>query len=155
MSDPSSVVLLRPSALAALLELERVSQVYPLSAARLRAALRDDADVVFGLEEQGELIGYAILSRQPFDAELQAILVARHARRRGLAFALMQAVIDQARAWKSERLLLEVREGNAPAIALYRRMGFAEDGRRRDYYPSLDGAGREDALLMSRRLGGA
>ncbi|MFM9269276.1 ribosomal protein S18-alanine N-acetyltransferase [Halomonas elongata] len=154
MPDPSPVPLGR-SALAALVELERVYQAYPLSAARLKAALADGADVVFGLEEDGELLGYAILSRLPFDAELQAILVARHARRRGLAVALMEAVIDQAKAWKSERLLLEVREANAPAITLYRRMGFAEDGRRRDYYPSLDGAGREDALLMSRRLGGA
>lgn len=151
MSDPFPVPLGRP-ALAALVELERVSQPYPLSAARLKAALTDDADVVLGLEEQGGLIGHAILSRQPFDAELQALLVAPHQRRRGLALALMEAVIAQARAWKSERLLLEVRAANAPAIALYRRMGFAEDGRRRGYYPSLDGAGREDALLMSCRL---
>lgn len=154
MPDPSPAPLGR-SALAALVELERVYQTYPLSAARLKAALTDGADMVFGLEEDGELLGYAILSRLPFDAELQSILVARHARRRGLAVALMEAVIAQAKAWKSERLLLEVREANAPAITLYRRMGFAEDGRRRDYYPSLDGAGREDALLMSRHLGGA
>ncbi|CBV43722.1 ribosomal protein S18-alanine N-acetyltransferase [Halomonas elongata] len=154
MPDPSPAPLGR-SALAALVELERVYQTYPLSAARLKAALTDGADVVFGLEEDGELLGYAILSRLPFDAELQSILVASHARRRGLAVALMEAVIAQAKAWKSERLLLEVREANAPAITLYRRMGFAEDGRRRDYYPSLDGAGREDALLMSRHLGGA
>ncbi|MDR5859070.1 ribosomal-protein-alanine N-acetyltransferase [Halomonas eurihalina] len=154
MPEPAPIPLGR-SALAALVELERVSQTYPLSTARLGAALTDRTDVVFGLEEDGELLGYAILSRLPFDAELQSILVARQARRRGLAVALMEAVIAQAKAWKSERLLLEVREANAPAITLYRRMGFAEDGRRRDYYPSLDGAGREDALLMSRRLDGA
>ena len=47
-------------------------------------------------------------------------------------------------------LHLEVRADNAAALGLYRAMGFAADGRRRDYY----GRGH-DALLMSLRLSGA
>ena len=76
-------------------------------------------------------------------------------RRRGLAAMLLTAVVTQCRRWGSERLLLEVRAGNAAAVALYRRAGFNEDGRRRGYYPPLEGttgANREDAILMSRRL---
>ena len=42
---------------------------------------------------------------------------------------------------------LEVRESNHSAIALYRKMGFSEDGIRRDYYESPV----ENALLMSRK----
>jgi len=44
---------------------------------------------------------------------------------------------------------LEVRESNERARALYLREGFAEAGRRRDYYPAPQGR-REDALLMTR-----
>jgi ribosomal-protein-alanine N-acetyltransferase len=44
---------------------------------------------------------------------------------------------------------LEVRASNARAQALYLSQGYAEVGRRRDYYPAGP-LGREDALLMRR-----
>ena len=47
------------------------------------------------------------------------------------------------------RLLLDVRESNAPAIAFYKDYGFAEDGIRRRFYADPE----EDAVLMSRELG--
>jgi ribosomal-protein-alanine N-acetyltransferase len=46
------------------------------------------------------------------------------------------------------QLWLEVRESNAPAIALYDSYGFAVVGTRKGYYPADNGNGREDALLM-------
>ncbi|MCE8022573.1 MULTISPECIES: ribosomal protein S18-alanine N-acetyltransferase [Halomonadaceae] len=125
------------------------------SAGQLQAALEDRDCCVLGIEVESALIGHAVVARLPFEAELQAMLVAPAMRRRGLAAALLEAVVEQCRRWGSERLLLEVRAGNVAAIALYRRAGFSEDGRRRGYYPPLDeaaDAAREDALLMSRRL---
>ncbi|MDN3524431.1 ribosomal protein S18-alanine N-acetyltransferase [Halomonas sabkhae] len=151
MTTPEARVL-DADALADVVELERVSQRFPLEAPRLKSALADNNEHLLGIYRNGRLIAYAHVSRLPFDAELQSLLVAPRARREGLAATLMQAVEARARGWNSERLLLEVRAGNEAAIRLYRRWGFGEDGRRRDYYPSLDGAGREDALLMSRRL---
>jgi ribosomal-protein-alanine N-acetyltransferase len=46
---------------------------------------------------------------------------------------------------------LEVEENNTPALALYRRLGFAQVGRREGYYGGADGA-RSAALTMSVRL---
>lgn len=136
--------------------------------AALAASLADDAMAVSGLAHGDALVAYAAVARLPFEAELQAILVDTPWRGQGLAHRLLLAGIEQARAWGSERLLLEVRAGNAPALALYRAAGFVEDGRRRGYYPPLpeapsrgadttpprqDGAVREDAVLMSLGLG--
>src|SRR5690554_8069456 len=102
------------------------------------------------MELADELVAYAVVARLPFDAELQAMLVAPEWRRQGLGASLLQAVIDQAQQWRSERLLLEVRAGNAGALELYRRAGFVEEGRHRCYYPLLDqGTDSEDAVLMS------
>lgn len=144
---------LGPEALDALLALESESASPSWGRASLAAALDDPEVSVLGAERDGELIGHAILARLPFEAELQALLVAERHRRQGVAGQLMAAVIDRARAWGSERLLLEVRAGNGAAIALYRRLGFVEDGRRRGYYPPREaGAEREDAVLMSRPL---
>jgi ribosomal-protein-alanine N-acetyltransferase len=107
----------------------------------------------FGLEDEGSgtaLAGYALVARLPFEAELQVILVRPERRRLGLGAKLLRAVIAQGKGWGSERLLLEVRAGNAPALTLYHRLGFLEDGHRRGYYqPSTPGSQREDAVLMS------
>ncbi|QOR37491.1 GNAT family N-acetyltransferase [Billgrantia diversa] len=139
--------------LESLAALERC-QARPWSRSQLEVVL-DAADCcVLGAEVAGELLGHAVVARLPFEAELQAMLVAPVMRRRGLAAALLDAVLEQGRQWCSERVLLEVRAGNEAAIQLYRRAGFGEDGRRRGYYPPLDevaDASREDALLMSRR----
>lgn len=43
-------------------------------------------------------------------------------------------------------MTLEVRPSNAAAIALYEKHGFAQVGRRKDYYTDP----REDALLLTR-----
>ncbi|MCH4561885.1 GNAT family N-acetyltransferase [Halomonas sp. EGI 63088] len=136
--------------LAALAALERQAASPPRSRGMLAQTLADIDTRVVGIEARGRLVGHAIVARLPFEAELQALLVAPDHRRRGLAGELLGAVIEQARRWQSERLLLEVRAGNGGAIALYRRAGFTEDGRRRGYYPPREaGEGREDAVLMS------
>nr|WP_298250323.1 GNAT family N-acetyltransferase [uncultured Halomonas sp.] len=120
---------------------------------RLAASLRAPETLVFGLVVDEAVVGYAAVDRQPFEAELQAVLVDARWRGRGLARRLLAEVVEQARAWGSERLLLEVRVGNASAIALYRGAGFEDDGIRRGYYPPRQaGAVREDARLMSLAL---
>lgn len=109
---------------------------------------------VLGVMDGGTqgLIGYVWLARLPFDAEIQALGVIPDYRGRGVGNALISAACTLAKRWQSERLLLEVRAGNVAAIALYRRHGFSEDGRRKNYYPAAPDshdASREDALLLS------
>jgi ribosomal-protein-alanine N-acetyltransferase len=64
-------------------------------------------------------------------------------RRRGIARQLMDHVVAHARAARVKHLLLEVRRSNAPAIALYRALGFFAMGVRSRYYPD-----DEDAIEM-------
>lgn len=90
--------------------------------------------------------GYAVLAVVDDTAELQRIGVTGARRRQGIARALLDAVIDRA-SRDAVRLLLEVREGNEPALALYASAGFAEISRRPRYY--RDGA---TALVMERSL---
>ncbi|MFD2192087.1 ribosomal protein S18-alanine N-acetyltransferase [Pistricoccus aurantiacus] len=153
MPEPRLLLLpLDTSWRQALIDLEQQGQPYPWSAAQLRQALDDPLLYISGaIGSGGKLIGYAVLARLPFDAELQAITVAPQWRRQGIARALIEGLVSRARDWQSERLLLEVRAGNAGAIDLYRALGFKEDGRRPGYYMGM-GNDREDAILMSRPL---
>lgn len=70
----------------------------------------------------------------------------------GIGTALLVALVDLAERWLGlRRLELTVFADNAPALALYRSFGFAEEGRHRAY--ALRDGAYVDALAMA-RLGG-
>ena len=79
-------------------------------------------------------------------AELQRIAVDAQHRRGGVASALLDACVGAARAGGANRLLLEVREDNAGALAFYAARGFTEVDRRPRYY-------RDGATAVVMRLG--
>jgi len=97
--------------------------------------------------EGGALAGYGVLMMTVDEAELLDITVVPECQRRGLGGALLDRLFDVARSHGATRMLLEVRPGNESGLALYRRFGFAEIGRRRAYYH-----GKEDAIVMAREL---
>lgn len=97
-------------------------------------------------------LGFVLIQTVLDEAEINTIVVARDARHCGVAKKLLSAVFDRLGDDGIGRLLLEVAEDNASAIALYRRCGFSEIGRRKKYYRRK--SGREvDALVMERGLG--
>jgi ribosomal-protein-alanine N-acetyltransferase len=98
-------------------------------------------------ELEGVMAGYAVMMYSPGEAHLLNIGIASGFQRQGWGSALLHALLAQARTAGAERVLLEVRPSNAPALALYRRNAFREIGVRRGYYPAGDGR-REDAIVM-------
>ncbi|WP_072457425.1 MULTISPECIES: ribosomal protein S18-alanine N-acetyltransferase [Actinomyces] len=89
------------------------------------------------------LCGYAGIALG-IDADVMTMGVLPDFRGRGLGRVLMDALIDVARRWGSERVFLEVRESNAAAISLYEHSGFEVVGRTKAYFRNP----REDALNM-------
>ena len=85
-----------------------------------------------------EVVGYAVTLASDV-VDLHRIGVAATYRRTGLAHRLLAAVSA------GDRMLLEVSDRNAGALAFYAAEGFTEIGRRRRYY--RDGA---DAVVMER-----
>ena len=78
------------------------------------------------------------------ESDVMNVAVHPEFRRRGIAEALVTALVDQLKAIESRCLTLEVRASNVPAIALYSKLGFVEVGRRKNYYRNP----KEDALIM-------
>lgn len=89
------------------------------------------------------LAGVATLQLVGDTADLHRVVVAPERRGRGIGRALVEAGLAWVAGRGADRVLLEVEHDNAPALALYRGLGFAELARRTDYY----GAGRH-ALVM-------
>ncbi len=98
-------------------------------------------------EVDGEVVGHAVASIVADIAELQRIAVDPAHRRRGLATALLDAVLAAATVEGADRLLLEVRETNTGAIGFYATHDFVEIDRRPRYY--RDGT---TAVVMLREL---
>ena len=99
----------------------------------------------------GEVIGYFVAMPGFEEMHLLNITVAATHQGRGHARAMLAQLYASCEPFGATALWLEVRESNARARALYLREGFAEAGRRRDYYPAPLGK-REDAVLMTRPL---
>ena len=98
-------------------------------------------------EEGGLVCGYACLFTLFETADLMNIAVDEPFRGRGIACLLIEALHKKAKELGAERVMLEVRVSNAPAIALYQKYGYEKIAVRKNYY----GNG-EDADIMQKML---
>lgn len=137
----------------ALAELHEQDFARPWTDSEFESLLTQDAVFGFVAVEEGVAgavpCGFVLARKAADEAEILTLTVARPFRRRGVGRMLMDAVLRLLHAERVEALFLEVDEKNAPAIALYRRLGFREVGRRPDYY--RDTASRPSNALVMRR----
>ena len=133
------------SHLPQLAALERACFSHPWSEAMLAEELyNDNASLVAAEGEDGTVLGYGMVRAVLDEGCLERIAVVPAYRRQGVAEEILSAFLRFGQAHLAF-LTLEVREGNAPAIALYEKLGFREVGRRKNYYPES----KEDAVLMT------
>ncbi len=97
----------------------------------------------FVIEENGEISAYMSVIATKYVFEIMNIAVAAPFRKRGFGRLLIDEAKELSKSLSAEKILLEVRASNQPAINLYLKSGFTFDGIRKGYY------GDEDALLMS------
>jgi ribosomal-protein-alanine N-acetyltransferase len=93
------------------------------------------------------IIGFVIGQLVADEAEILSIGVAPNWQRAGLATGLLEGLVRAARRGDAKRIFLEVAEDNAAALALYRKLGFVENGRRKRYYQRSSGE-PVDALML-------
>ena len=80
--------------------------------------------------------------------------VAKHWQRVGIGRRLIDGLQRGAARSEARKLFLEVAEDNLPALVLYSRVGFKEQGRRKGYYKRATGPAM-DALNLALPLGPA
>ncbi len=130
--------------------LERANFSRPWSESLLRDLLGSQHSHMLTAEgPDGTVLGYAGLTAVAGEGYIDNIAVAEQYRRQGIARAMLEEFIRRGQG-KLDFLTLEVRASNAPAIALYEKLGFELAGRRRRYYDDPP----EDALLMTLEFDG-
>ena len=134
--------------LGAVVGLEAVAFADPWTRPAFEAALKE-RHARFRVARTAEgVIGYVIAWFVLDEGEIANLAVAPTARRRGVARALLEQIIGEARASGLGRLFLEVRESNAAARALYNSRGFEPVARRPRYYRKPV----EDAIVLRLEL---
>lgn len=104
-----------------------------------------DPRVAFLVAEVAGIVrGYVVAWYVLDEGEIGNLAVHDSARRQGMGARLLDGAIAAVRASDVDSLYLEVRDSNAAARALYASRGFAEVGRRREYYRRP----KEDALVL-------
>jgi [ribosomal protein S18]-alanine N-acetyltransferase len=131
-----------------IVEIEKDGFKHPWSAELLRRELSHAwSTILLGVEEDeaGErILGFIVFWLVHDEVHILNIAVAVEARRRGLGRALMDEAVAHGRRRAAQISTLEVRRSNAPALALYRALGYRQVGVRPNYYTDEG----EDAIVM-------
>lgn len=138
--------------IASILEIENCCFSLPISRDQLIRQLENE-NCFFYAAVCGELaLGYISAQKVLDELDIFNVAVSPDARRQHIAQKLLEKLLETAETLRAEgeleRITLEVRFSNDPAIALYQKFGFEEVGRRKNYYEKP----REDAVLMDLNL---
>lgn len=105
----------------------------------------------FALRSPDEkILAYSIISSVLDEAELLLIGVLPEYQHQGLGSQLWHFIAEDLAQKNIQKIFLEVRVSNEKAISFYKKIGFVEINRRKDYY-AYEG-GREDAVVMTARI---
>ena len=124
--------------------LERVCFSDPWPESVLENELQNELSFWLVAKQDGEVLGYVGSQSVLDEADMMNLAVRESARRQGIAKALVLALCGKLSQKGVRSLTLEVRDSNEPAIRLYEALGFAQVGKRPNYYFHP----REDARIL-------
>lgn len=136
--------LMRPADLDQVEEMERQIFSDPWSRQSIENDYCQPDNIYLVAEADGYVAGYCGVWCSFECADLCNLAVAPEWRRRGVASALFGEAVRRCRSRHVERLLLEVRISNEPALSFYEKKGFRKIHMRKRYYRNPV----EDAWVM-------
>lgn len=132
---------------AAIAEIEQLQFTHPWTLSQIMHEVGFMAGCVFvASDETNHVIGYVFGSLTIDTAELLRIAVHPEFTKKHIASRLLVCFLNELTAKDAAFIFLEVNENNTAAREFYKKNGFAELNRRKNYYP--DG----DAVVMKKDL---
>lgn len=124
-------------------ELEKICFVHPWS----KKAILEEAERGYFIAAfcDGVFAGYAGMTAVLDERGICNVATVPEFRGKGIGKAIVAALIKNAKETGASVVMLEVRESNAAAIALYEKSGFVKVGKRKNFYDMPT----EDALLYN------
>ena len=146
----------RPRDAEALVAIHGEAFARPWSADDFRTLVSDRSVYALALRRESmfgnrRMLGFVLVRAAADEAEILTIAVAPAAQGRGHGRRLMEEIQRRLYVDRVRALFLEVDRDNAPAVRLYRSLGFEVIGERKGYYHKPDGT-TGTALVMRRQL---
>ena len=123
-------------------DIEKACFSKPWNEISIAAELKNEFSRFYVAVEDGKAVGFVGLYALSGEADIVRVGVLPQYRNRGIARAVLKKSLENV----DGDVFLDVRESNAPAISLYRSLGFYDTGVRKNYYSEPE----EDAVLMKR-----
>ncbi len=129
---------------AQIAQLEKLCFSDPWSENSIASELENKLSLWLVAVEDGKVVGYVGSQTVLGWTDMMNVAVHPDYRKQGVATGLIVGLVEELRKKGSHCLTLEVRASNASAISLYEKLGFAQVGRRKNYYHNP----KEDALIL-------
>lgn len=130
-------------------DLDRVAQMeketfsMPWSKASFQESLEKTYSYFF-VAEENEIVGYCGIHNFGGDGEITNVAVDKEWRQKHVASSMLEFAMKETQKEGIEAFTLEVRASNVPAIRLYEKLGFLQQGIRKNFYQNPT----EDAIIM-------
>ena len=138
------IVTMNPAHVAQIAQIEKVCFSDPWSEKSVASELENELSLWLVAEEDGQVCGYVGSQTVLGETDMMNVAVHPDFRRRGIAEALVNALVEALKAKGSHCLTLEVRASNSPARELDEKLGFSRIGTRKNYYRNP----KEDGLIL-------
>lgn len=125
-------------------EIERQIFSIPWSEKAFRDSMEGDNTIYIVAKENNNVAGYAGMYLSFEEGNITNVAVNPLSRRKGIGEKIVRDILNRAYEKGVRDVFLEVRETNSVAIALYEKIGFKEEGIRKNFYDKP----RENALIM-------
>ncbi len=132
--------------ISAVAEIEKECFSVPWSENALKEELENEQAFFLVCLKDNEIAGYIGILDICGECNITNVAVRKKFRNQGVASALINKAIDDAKNRSSDFITLEVRKSNTPALSLYIKHGFEKVGERRNFYSHPT----EDAVLMTK-----
>ena len=142
------IVPMEQEHVAAIAALEKTCFSDPWQESAVASELFNPLSLWLVAQEDGTVCGYIGSQTCGDESDMMNLAVAPEYRRKGVAQKLTAELSHRLREKGSQSLTLEVRESNSAAIALYKKLGFVQVGRRPNYYFHP----QEAALILRKEL---
>ena len=142
------IVKMDESHVSPIAELEKICFSDPWSENSIAYELTSHLSFWLVAVEDGTVVGYIGSQSVLGEADMMNVAVHPDHRRKGIAEALVNGLSRELKLRDNVCLTLEVRDSNAPAIALYEKLGFTQVGLRKNYYRNP----KEDARILKKML---
>ena len=137
-------VYLSEKYLDSLCELEQICFSIPWTKGMFEEEIKSNMTHYILCVEDKKVIGYAGLWKVIDEGQITNVAVHPDYRRQGIAVKMLLKLVNDTKPLGICKYTLEVREGNINAISLYKKIGFVQNGLRKEYYAD----NKENAVLM-------